>query len=53
MKFLECLKSELDLESEAPIDTSNEYGNWGGTLLMGLTKIKVRLQLTFQQTPII
>jgi hypothetical protein len=38
MKFLECLKSELDLESEAPTDTSNEYGNWGWYSADGIDK---------------
>ena len=28
MKFLECLKSELDLENGLPVDTSNEDGWW-------------------------
>jgi len=38
MKFLECLKSELDLENGLPVDTSNEDGWWSWYTADGLDK---------------
>ena len=51
MKFLECLKSELDLESEAPIDTSNEYGNWGWYSADGLDKNQGEITIDIPANP--